>query len=178
MNTLPRLLLLALLLTLAACKPRPAPSAHTLMLTPKDFAAIASIETVMEIDDDPKAAEGPANEDMRQFGIISSGRYRYHLKAPDGGVYKVHIVLFANEARAVKDWQGRHRPEALAATSPLPLDKVRDSEGWIYPSAGKGEMSAVRVGRAVIEIQARGAPAALAPFSRAIAKHASGVLRN
>lgn len=166
---------MCLLLGLASCTPKPAPIAHDLMLGSKQFAAIASVETVLEASNDPKAPDTTENNELRQLGIQSAGRYRYHLGAPDGGICKVHVLLFTDEAGAVKNWRERHHPEALAATQPLRLNGP--GEAWIYPNEGKGEMSSLRVGRAVIEIHARGAATALAPFTRALAAHTAKVLR-
>lgn len=172
MNILVRLLPL-LVLSLAACAPKPAASAKQLMLSAAEFPRIASIEPQMEIGDEPGS---DANADsLRPYGVHSAARYRYHLRGPDGGVYKVHILLFADEAAAVKDWQTRHRPEALAQTQPLSLDGPGDA--WIYPNPEKGELAEVRVGRAVVEIKARGAATQLAAFSRAMAAHAAKRLK-
>ncbi len=166
--------LFSALLGLAACKARPATTAHDLMLTSQDFAAIASIETVFEAVDDPQAEAGAANQDLRQQHIRSAGRYRYHLSPPDGGVYKVHILLFADAAAARDNWLRRHHPQALATTTRLPLGAALQgkAEAWIYPSAERGEMASTLAGRAVIEIQARGAASRLAPFTAAIAGRA------
>lgn len=171
-------LLCALVLALAACKPEP--TAHSLMLDSSRFAAIASIETVLEAGTDQQQTSAADAQQLRQLGIHSFGRYRYHLRAPDGGVYKVHILLFTDTASAVQHWQQRHHAEALATTRPLPLGEKLDTQGeaWIYPNAERGEMASLRIGRAVIEIRARGAATVLAPFSRAIAAHTARVLRH
>lgn len=172
-----RLLFSLALLGLAACSRPPAspPSAQTLMLRQEQFPAIASIETVVEIGAAPGQGTSPDIEALRQAGMQSIGRYRYHLGVPDGGVYKVYIMLFADEAAAIRNWQQRHHPEALAQTQPL--DLIGRGEGWIYPSPGKGEMAELRVGRVVVEIKARGAAGRLAGFCQALARHADRQLR-
>ena len=149
----------ALALTLGACGSRPEPTAQDIAPTPGDFPRIASIEAQVVAGESDLA---PAS------GMVSGARLIYHLGAPDGGVYKVRVMLFRDEGAAKQHWQGMHRAEALAATAPLDAG----DEGWIY----QGEMAATRAGRSIFEVKARGATGRLADFVRACARKAEGRL--
>jgi hypothetical protein len=153
--------LAVLALALAACGPKGPPTAETIALQRGDFPRIASIETQRYVADDPQLA---ANS-----GVLSAGRFIYNLGPPDGGEFKVKVLLFKDELAAQAYWQGMHRAEALAATTPL----AAGDQGWIYGD----EMAATREGRSIFEIKARGAKGRLADFTKACAAKAARRLR-
>ena len=146
-----------LALALAGCGPQPPPTAQTLALAAGDFRGIVRIETLSYVADAAPAAGEP--------GLLSAGRYAYHLGPPHGGVLKVTVLLFSDAAATQAHWQRMHRPEALAATTPLDAGDA----GWIY----RDDMAATRVGRAIYEIRARGAAGQLEDFARACARKAA-----
>jgi len=153
----PRALAAALALLLAACGPTEPPSAGNIALQRGDFPRIASIETQRYVEGDPALASGS--------GVLSAGRFIYNLGPPDGGEFKVRVLLFKDEPSAQAYWQGMHRAEALAATTPLDAG----DQGWIY----RDEMAATRAGRSIFEIKARGGKGRLADFTRACARKAA-----
>lgn len=146
-----------LALVLAACGPKAPPTAESIALRAGDFPRIASIETQRYVASDPQLAESS--------GVLSAGRFVYNLGPPDGGEFKVKVLLFKDEASAQAYWQGMHRAEALAATTPLDAG----DQGWIY----RNEMAATRAGRGIFEIKARGGKGRLADFTKACADKAA-----
>jgi hypothetical protein len=150
-------LLVAAALALAACGPRPPPTAQDLAPDTGDFPRIARIETLVYVSSDPDDSAAPGN-------VLSGGRYAYHLGPPNGGVLKTLVLLFPDEQAARAHWQHMHKAEALAATTPLDAG----DEGWIYGD----KMAATRVGRSIFEVKARGAAGRLADFTRACARKA------
>lgn len=162
------LLLLLPLLLLSACRSRPEPSLIEYLPGAKDYAQVASIDTRAEI---PQTEAGEAvTASMRDLGLLASGRYRVHLRGPDGGILKVHLMLFKDAEAAGRDYRERHHPQSMAATRPLAA--VGD-EAWIYPSAEAGEYLGLRLGRVRYEIEARGAASQLAPYARVAAAKAA-----
>ena len=153
--------LAALALALAACGPQDPPTAETIALQPGDFPRIASIETQRYVAGEPQLAAST--------GVLSAGRFIYNLGPPDGGEFKVKVLLFKDELSAQAYWQGMHRAEALAATTPLDAG----DRGWIY----RDEMAATRAGRSIFEVKARGGKGRLADFTRACADKAARRLR-
>lgn len=164
--------LLLLPLLLAACRSRPEPSLIEYLPGAKDYAQVASIDTRAEI------AEGGGREAvdpaMRDLGLLASGRYRVHLRGPDGGILKVHLMLFKDAEAASRDYRERHHPQSLAATRPL---TALGDEAWIYPSAEAGEYLGLRLGRVRYEIEARGAASQLAPYAGVAAAKAARLER-
>ncbi len=163
----PLALILCLLLT--ACNRNEPPRAPTLLVTEREFSTISHIEPVLELTaDDPLRVADAAL--LRQQGISASGRYEYRLRAPNGGVLTVQVLIHKDEAGAKADWRRRHRSESLMATTSLHL--TGGAEGWIYPSRQNGEHAAFWNGRVVAEIEARGAGGQLADFTRRMAREA------
>ena len=161
-----RFLLPILALLVAACG-RQAPRAPTLLLTEREFPAIAHIEPLLEITDQDPLRVADA-EDLRRRELSAAGRYEYQLRGPNGGVLTVHVLIHRDEAGALADWRSRHRSESLMATTSLYL--TGGAEGWIYPSRQSGERAAFRAGRVVAELEARGAAGQLADFAVRMAR--------
>lgn len=163
--------LLLLPLLLAACRSRPEPTLIEYLPGAKDYAQVASIDTRAEIAaGGGREAVDPA---MRDLGLVASGRYRVHLRGPDGGILKVHLMLFKDAEAAKRDYRERHHPQSLAATRPL----AAGDEAWIYPSAEAGEYLGLRLGRVRYEIEARGAASQLTPYAGVAAAKAARLER-
>ena len=160
-------LLLALGLLLAGCRPPPPPALADFVPGSKEHAQVARIDPGVEM----QQAQGSG--DLGQPGLVATARDRVHLRGPDGGVLKLHLMLFDSVESAAGDYRSRHRPEAMATTRPLEAG----DEAWIYPSAERGEHAGLRVGRVRYEIQARGAGTQLAAYVRAAAKRAAELER-
>jgi hypothetical protein len=152
--------LAVLALALTACGSNGPPTAESIALKAGDFPRIASIETLRYVADDAELT--------RVSGMLSAGRFVYNLAPPDGGEFKVRVLLFKDERSAQAHWQGMHRAEALAGTTPLDAG----DQGWIY----RDEMAATRAGRSIFEVKARGGKGRLAAFTQACAEHAGSIL--
>lgn len=162
-------LLLGLALALAACSPAPPLTAQDLVLTRERYSRLTEVEAVVLIVDQGQQPPSADVQDLRAARMVSAGHYHYRVLGPPGAALKAHIMLFVDEAAARAHWQTRHQPESLALTQPL----AAGDEAWILD----GRMSALRVGRAIIELRSREPFGDLALFTQLSAQQAERRLR-
>jgi hypothetical protein len=153
---------------LVACSRPPPPSAESLKLPLARAAGFGEIETRFVAGDDNEAHRGAAGPavlaQLQRAGIHSAAEYLYVGGAATPGRIKVRVELFEDEPGAQANWKTRHRPEALAMTTPFDAG----DQGWIYSD----QMAGVRVGRLILEFRVKGKPPPLPAFARAYAEFA------
>lgn len=171
-----RILVLAMML--GACEPARDPVAADLVLSAREFADIVSVEPLLEINDSAQVAATVETAPLRQIGLLSTGRYKVNLRGPNGGAYKIHVMLFRDAAAAAKHWGQLHRASALAQTQALQAGDA----AWIYYGQiernAMESQAALRRDRVLIEIRARGASQRLADFVKRSAEHVDEVLQH
>ena len=170
-----RILVLAMML--GACAPAREPVAADLLLGAREYADIVSVETLLELNDSAQVPATVETAPLRQIGLRSTGRYKVNLRGPNGGAYKIHVMLFTDAAAAEKHWGQLHRASALAQTQALQAGDA----AWIYYGQiernAMESQAALRRDRVLIEIRARGASQRLADFVKRSAAHVDEVLQ-
>lgn len=146
------------------------------MINAAQYREIVSVETEIELSSTDAATSAAQQATLRAAQLHSSGRYTARLRGRDGGAYEVHVLLFQDEAAAQAYWSNSHRASALAQTQPLEAGDAAWMQAIGEERGAPFTRAALRSGRAVYEIRARGAQARVPAFVQHLGLHARDVL--
>lgn len=148
-------------IAVSGCGPS-SPKIEQLQMPAEQFSGVREVYVRAMVNPDSPADTGsPAvSQALAASGVKAAAQFRYELTEPTVTM-RVKVDLFRDQQTASTRFRGRHLPEALAMTEPLPIG----DDGFIYEQAYAG----FRVGPVAVEIRAKPEDPRLRDFAAAYA---------